>query len=69
MPSAVPNSVSSALTGSSTTADSRVPSARSATTSAVRPSAAARLIRGISAVSSETPRTPYGTCSSSQALE
>ena len=47
-------------------ASSRLPSERSATTSALRPSAAARLIRGISAVSRETPSTPYGTCSSSQ---
>jgi hypothetical protein len=53
-----PATVSSAEIGSRSSADIRVPSDRSATTASIFPSAAPRLIRGISAVSTELPRTP-----------
>ena len=53
-----PKTISPTEMGTSATAESRAPSFRSSSTAEVSPRAADRLIRGISAVSSDTPRMP-----------
>ncbi len=56
------------MTGMSAIIVRRVATDRSSTTAGVSSAAALRLSRGMIAVSTVTPRTPYGSCSSSQAL-
>ena len=58
------STMNAALTGISATADSRLASDMSAFTAGRSPSAACRLIRGMIAVSTETPRMPYGVWNS-----
>ena len=54
------SAIIAALTGSRATADSRFATDMSVLTLSIWPAAACRLIRGMIAVSRETPRIPYG---------
>ena len=61
-----PNAVMYAMIGTSPNIDRRVPSEMSRTTASLRPATPLSASRGLMAVRSVTPMTPYGTCSSSQ---